>query len=106
MIHMLMYNCVSCDQTLEGLKHLPVYTKEQLLFARLQTSKMLVQACLRAPPMVADEAKLAIVFTYVLVQACLRAPPVVADKAKLAIVFHLLFSFFAFCFSPTLGELP
>ena len=26
--------------------------------------KLLVQACLRAPPVVADEAKLAIVFTY------------------------------------------
>ena len=53
----------------------------------------------------------------VLVQACLRAPHVVADEAKLAIVFTyffflLLFSFFfffffsAFYFSPTSGNLP
>ena len=32
---------------------------------------------------------------YILVQACLRAPPVVADEAKLAIVFtYFPFSFF------------
>jgi len=39
---------------------------------------------------VADEAKLAIVFTYfflLLVQTCLRAPPVVVDEVKLAIVY-------------------
>ena len=60
---------------------------------------------LRAPPVVADEAnaKFAIVFTYffLFVQACLRAPPVVADGAKLAIVFtyfFLLFTFFFFLF--------
>ena len=61
---------------------------------------------LRVPPVVADEAKLAIVFTYFfllfsfLVQACLRAPHVVADEAKLAIVFtyFFLFSFFFFLF--------
>ena len=44
-----------------------------------------------------------------LVQACLRAPHVVADEAKLAIVFtyfFLSFSFYAFCFSPTSGNLP
>ena len=50
---------------------------------------------LRAPPVVADEAKLAIVFTYFflcfLVQTCLRAPHVVADEAKLAIVFIYFF---------------
>ena len=47
---------------------------------------------LHAPPVVADEAKLAIL----LVQACLRAPP----EAKLAIVFTYFFlSFFLFsCF--------
>ena len=47
-------------------------------------------------------------------RACLRAPPVVADEAKLAIVFtyiFLLFSFlfffsYAFCVSPTSGNLP
>ena len=44
---------------------------------------LLVQACLRTPPVVVDKVKLAIV----LVQACLRAPHVVADEAKLAIVF-------------------
>ena len=39
-----------------------------------------------------------------LVQACLRAPPVVAEEAKLDIVFtyfFLLLSFYAFCFSPS-----
>ena len=44
-----------------------------------------------------------------LVQACLRAPPVVADEAKLAIVFTYfsLFSFFsAFYCSPTSRNLP
>ena len=52
-----------------------------------------------------------------LVQACLRAPPVVADEAKLAIVFSPTFFFFflflflssffsAFYFSPTSGNLP
>ena len=47
-----------------------------------------------------------------LVQACLRAPHVVADEAKLAIVFtyfFLSFSFFffsAFYFSPTSENLP
>ena len=45
-----------------------------------------------------------------LVQACLRAPPVVADEVKLAIVFTYFFllSFFsyAFCFSPTSKKLP
>ena len=47
-----------------------------------------------------------------LVQACLRAPHVVADEAKLAIVFtyffllFLSFFFYAFCFSPTSGESP
>ena len=50
-------------------------------------NQFLVQACLRAPPVVADEAKLAIV----LVQVCLRGPPVVADEAKLAIVFTYFF---------------
>ena len=69
---------------------------------------------MRAPHVVADEAKLAIVFTYFLVQACLRAPHVVADEAKLAIVFTYFFllllsssSFFffsAFYFSPTSGN--
>ena len=58
---------------------------------------VLVQAYLRAPLVVANEAKLAIVFTYFfflsfLVQACLRAPHVVADEAKLAIVFTYFFS--------------
>ena len=46
-----------------------------------------------------------------LVQACLHAPLVVADEAKLAIVFtyfFLLFFFFlyALCSSPTSGKLP
>ena len=45
---------------------------------------ILVQAYLRAPPVVADEAKLVII----LVQACLHAPPVLADKAKLAKIAH------------------
>ena len=38
----------------------------------------------------------------------LRAPPVVADEAKLAIAFTYFFStfFYAFCFSPTSGKLP
>ena len=55
----------------------------------------LVQACLRAPHVVADEAKLAIVFTYFfLVQASRRAPLGVADEAKLAIVFTYFFSSF------------
>ena len=59
--------------------------------------------------MVADEAKLAIIFTYFfLVQACLHALPVVADEAKLAISSSsFFFSFFyAFFFSPTSGKLP
>ena len=48
----------------------------------------------------------------ILVQACLRAPHVVADQAKLALVFpYFLFSFFsfffyAFCFSSTSRNLP
>ena len=50
-----------------------------------------------------------------LVQACLRAPHVVADEAKLAIVFTYFFLFFflsffffsyAFCFSPISEKLP
>ena len=32
---------------------------------------------------------------FILVQACLRVPPVVADEAKLAIVFTYFFSFLA-----------
>ena len=52
--------------------------------------------------------------TFLLVQACLRAPPVVADEAKLAIVFTYFFlfsSFFffffsTFYFSPTSEKLP
>ena len=55
-----------------------------------------VQACLRAPQVLADEAKVAIVFTYFffffLVQACLRAPHAVADEAKVAIVFTYILS--------------
>ena len=62
----------------------------------------LVQACLRAPAVVVDEAKMAIVFTYFLVHpwseadhcfgsSSLRAPPVVADESKLAIVFGYCF---------------
>ena len=62
----------------------------------------LVQACLRAPHVVADEAKLAIVFTYffllLLVQACLCAPHVVADEVKLAIVFTYFFLSYSFFF--------
>ena len=49
----------------------------------------------------------------ILVQACLPAPTVVADEAKLAIVFTYFFPFFlsffffsAFYFSPTLENLP
>ena len=48
-------------------------------------------------------------YIFVLVQACLRARHVVADEAKLAIVFtyfFLSFSFSAFYFSPTSGNLP
>ena len=48
-----------------------------------------------------------------MVQACLRAPPVVADEVKLAIVFTYFFSsfflfffFYAFCFPPTSVKLP
>ena len=39
---------------------------------------------------------------------CLRAPQVVADEAKLAIVFTYFFLsfYYAFCFSPTSGNLP
>ena len=59
---------------------------------------VLVQACLRAPHVVADEAKLAIILTYFLVQACLRAPHVVADEAKLAIVFTYFFLLLSFSF--------
>ena len=52
-----------------------------------------------------------ILFRQILVQVCLRAPPVVADKAKLAIVFTYFFLssfffFYAFCISPTSGKLP
>ena len=48
---------------------------------------------LRAPPVVVDEVKPAIVFTYFFVQAGLHVPPVVADEAKLAIVFIYFFFF-------------
>ena len=66
-------------------------------------SSILVQACLRAPHVVADEAKLVIVFTYFFLllfgPGGLRAPLVVADEAKLAIVFTYFFLFLSF--SPT-----
>ena len=70
---------------------------------------------LRAPCVLACAMRsLAIIITYFrslfLVQACLRAPHVVADEAKLAIVFTYFFSspssFSAFYFSPTSGNLP
>ena len=67
----------------------------------------LVQACLRSTLVVADEAKLAIVFTYFFLfffffflclllfthfGSCgLHAPPMVADEAKLVIVFTYIF---------------
>ena len=45
---------------------------------------------------------LRVIMENLLVQACLRAPHVVADEAKLAIVFTYFFlSFFLFSFSPT-----
>ena len=71
----------------------------------------LVQSCLRAPPVVVDKAKLAIVFAYFLVPACLRKPHVVADEAIVFTYFFLLFFpffffFSAFYFSPTSGNLP
>ena len=61
-----------------------------LVFKNLRLVTFLVQACLRAPHVVADEAKLAIVFTYFFLS-----------------FFFLSFSFsYAFCFSPTSGNLP
>ena len=52
---------------------------------------MLVQACLRAPHVVADEAKLVIVFANLFGPGVLFAPHVVADEAKLANVFPYFF---------------
>ena len=54
------------------------------------------------------DAMLAIVFTdifllFLLVQVCLRVPPVVADEAKLAIVFTYFFSFSSSSFDPLRG---
>ena len=60
-------------------------------------SRKLVRACLRAPPVVADEAKLAIVFTdfcLLLVQAACVLHVWWRTEAKLSIVFTYFFFFF------------
>ena len=56
---------------------------------KFKSKTFLVQACLCAPHVVTDEAKLAIVFTFFF----------------LLIFFPFLFFFYAFCFSPTLEKL-
>ena len=60
---------------------------------KCDTIFVLVQECLRAPHVVADEAKLAIVFTYffLLVQAACLRHPWWWKEAKLAIVFTYFF---------------
>ena len=83
-IHMSVYGSVwNFD---EIFPYYP-FVNENELGATLK-SKILVQACLRAPHVVADEAKLAIVFTYFF----------------LSFSSSFFFSY-AFCFSPTSGIL-
>ena len=50
------------DDTFEGFEI--VASDLNIGYAEAARNKILVQACLRAPHVVADEAKLAIVFTY------------------------------------------
>ena len=59
---------------------------------RVEIIEILVQACLRAPHVVVDEAKLAIVFTYFFLLLLLSS--------------FFFFFFSAFYFSPTSGNLP
>ena len=56
---------------------------------------------LRVPPVVADEAKLAIVFG----PGGLRAPPVVADGREAGHCFHLLLIFFLLLTSSAFHQL-
>ena len=97
-------NCLPLPQSSLFLAQAALRAPREVAFA-MHSWPLLVQACLLAPPVMADKAKLAIVFTYffLLVQACLRAPPMVADEAKLAIVFTYFFLlfFFSFYFTPS-----